>query len=53
MVKADLAQVLLVHPDVRFYVRRILERTFPNVAVLSYGEVPGSVRLKTLGVAEK
>lgn len=53
MVKADLAQVLLVHPDVRFYVRRILERTFPNVSVLSYGEVPGNIRLKTLGVAQK
>lgn len=53
LVRADLPQVLLVHPDVRFYVRRILERTFPNVSVLAYSELGADVSLKTLGVVEK
>jgi flagellar biosynthesis protein FlhA len=53
MVRGDLPQVLLVHPDVRFYIRRILERTFPNVAVLAYSELDAGVRLKTLGVVTK
>ena len=35
--------VLLVHPDVRFIVRKIVESKLPNVHVLSYSEIePGT-----------
>jgi flagellar biosynthesis protein FlhA len=44
--------VLLCHPDVRLYVRRILEKHFPNVIVLGYNELDGDVRLKTVGVVD-
>ena len=52
MVLDGLPQVLLVHPDVRLFVRRIIERTFPNVAVMGYGELPADVKIKTVGVVE-
>lgn len=44
--------VLLVHPDVRLVVRRIIEGTLPHVAVLSYNEVAPGVQLKSVGMVE-
>ncbi|MFA0888251.1 MAG: flagellar biosynthesis protein FlhA [Synergistales bacterium] len=52
LVRGNLPQVLLVHPEVRFFVRRILDRTFPNVVVLAYSEIPRDIRLSTVGVVE-
>ena len=44
--------VLLVHPDVRLVVRRILEGTLPHMAVVSYNEVAQGVQLKSVGMVE-
>jgi flagellar biosynthesis protein FlhA len=52
LLKEGIPQVLLCHPDVRLYVRRILEKHFPNVIVLGYNELDGDVRLKTVGVVD-
>jgi len=52
LVRENLPQVLLVHPEVRFFVRKILDRTFPNVVVLAYSEIPRDIRLSTVGVVE-
>lgn len=52
LLREGLPQVLLVHPDVRLFVRKIIERTFPNVAVMGYGELPGDTRIKTVGIVE-
>jgi flagellar biosynthesis protein FlhA len=52
LVRENLPQVLLVHPEVRFFARKILDRTFPNVVVLAYSEIPREIRLSTVGVVE-
>lgn len=52
LLEQGLPQVVLVHPDVRFYVRKLLERTFPNVVVISYSEVPKDSKINTVGVVE-
>ena len=52
LMKDNLPQVLLCHPDVRFFVRRILEKHFPNVTVLGYNELDGDVKLKTVGIVD-
>ncbi len=52
LMKESIPQVLLCHPDVRLFVRRILEKHFPNVIVLGYNELDGDVRLKTVGVVD-
>lgn len=52
LLKEGIPQVLICHPDVRLYVRRILEKHFPNVNVLGYNELDGDVRLKTVGVVD-
>ncbi len=44
--------VLLVHPEVRLVVRRILEGTLSQVAVVSYNEVAQGVQLKSVGMVE-
>ena len=44
--------VLLVHPDVRLVVRRIVEGTLPHMAVVSYNEVAQGVQLKSVGMVE-
>lgn len=52
MLRANVFQVLLCHPDVRLFVRKIIEKAFPNVAVLGYNELGGDVKLKTIGVVD-
>jgi flagellar biosynthesis protein FlhA len=51
-LKEGFSQVILAHPEVRFYVRKIIERAFSNIAILGYNELPGNVRIKTVGVVE-
>ena len=52
LLEKGLPQVILVHPDVRFYVRKLLERTFPNIVVLSYNEIPKESKVNTVGVID-
>jgi len=41
---------LLTSSGARYFVRQILEASFPQVAVLSHGEVPPGLRVVSLGV---
>src|SRR6056297_124554 len=52
LLRKGLPQVILVHPEVRLFVRKIIERTFPNVAVIGYNELPGDTKIKTVGIVE-
>jgi flagellar biosynthesis protein FlhA len=42
--------VVLCSPTIRMYVRQLLERFLPNVAILSHNEIPPSVRILSLGM---
>ena len=42
--------VVLCSPGIRMYVRQLLERFLPNLAILSHSEVPASVRVLSLGM---
>lgn len=42
--------VILCSPNVRMYVRQLLERFLPNVAILSHSEIPPTVRVLSLGM---
>jgi flagellar biosynthesis protein FlhA len=42
--------VVLCSPAARMYVRQLLERFLPNVAILSHSEIPPSIRVLSLGM---
>jgi flagellar biosynthesis protein FlhA len=42
--------VILCSGNVRMYVRQLLERFLPNVAILSHNEIPPNVRVLSLGM---
>ncbi|MGB9612456.1 MAG: FHIPEP family type III secretion protein, partial [Bryobacteraceae bacterium] len=42
--------VLLTSSGARFFVRQMLEASFPQVTVLSHGEIPPGLRVASLGV---
>jgi flagellar biosynthesis protein FlhA len=42
--------VILCSPTTRMYVRQLLERFLPNVAILSHSEIPPSIRVLSLGM---
>ncbi len=42
--------VVLCSPNVRMYVRQLLERYLPNVVILSHSEIPPNVRVVPLGM---
>jgi flagellar biosynthesis protein FlhA len=42
--------VVLCSPTIRMYVRQLLERFLPNVAILSHNEIPPNVRILSLGM---
>lgn len=52
MAMAGLTPILLVHPDVRFVVRKILEGSLPQLFVISYNEIAQGAQLKSLGTVE-
>jgi flagellar biosynthesis protein FlhA len=52
MLQAGSPPVFLVSPRVRPYFRKLVERTFMGVVVLSYSEVTRDVKLKTVGFVE-
>jgi len=41
--------VLLVQPQIRPHVRRLIERYFPNLPVLSHNEITTQVRIQSIG----
>ncbi len=42
--------VVLCSPGIRMYVRQLLERFLPNIAILSHNEIPPNVRIQSLGM---
>jgi flagellar biosynthesis protein FlhA len=42
--------VLLVSSGARYFVRQILEAQFPQITVLSHGEIPPGIRVVSLGI---
>ena len=52
MSMAGITPVMLVHPDVRFVVRKILEGGLQQLFVVSYNEIVQGVQLKSLGTVE-
>ncbi|MBR1658412.1 MAG: flagellar biosynthesis protein FlhA [Synergistaceae bacterium] len=52
MVVKSLPPVLLVHPDVRLIVRRLIEGSINNIFVVSYNEIVRGVQVKTVGMVE-
>jgi len=45
-----LQPVVLCSPSVRIYLRKILEKFFPNIVVLSHNEITRDVNIKSLGM---
>jgi flagellar biosynthesis component FlhA len=41
--------VLLCSPGIRFQMRKLLEGSFSNLTILSYGEIPGVLNIKASG----
>ncbi len=52
MIVKNLPPVLLVHPDVRLIVRRLIEGSISNIFVVSYNEITRGVQIKTIGMVE-
>ena len=52
MTIKNLPPVLLVHPDVRLIVRRLIEGSISNIFVVSYNEIVRGVQVKTVGMVE-
>ncbi|HET7656929.1 MAG TPA: flagellar biosynthesis protein FlhA [Bacillales bacterium] len=47
---SDQSPIILCSPAIRMYVRQLLERYLPEVAVLSYNELEPNVEVQSLGV---
>ena len=52
MIVKNLPPVLLVHPDVRLIVRRLIEGSVSNIFVVSYNEIVRGIQVKTVGMVE-
>ena len=52
LIVKNLPPVLLVHPDVRLIVRRLIEGSINNIFVVSYNEITRGVQIKTVGMVE-
>lgn len=50
LVEQGYQPLVLVSPAVRPYVRKLLERTMPNIIVLSYAEIDAKVEVQALGM---
>jgi flagellar biosynthesis protein FlhA len=52
MVGQGHTPVFLVSPRIRPYLRKVLDRIFPGIVMLSYGELVGDVDVRTFGVVQ-
>ena len=50
IVEAGNQPIILTSPTIRMYVRQIVDRTMPDVPVLSYNELEPSVEIQSVGV---
>ncbi len=44
--------VVVSSPGVRFYLKRLIERSLPNLKVVSYAEISGDVQIDVVGVVK-
>jgi len=49
---SGLQPIILCSPNARIYLRKILEKFFPNLVVLSHNEIVRDVNIKSLGLVE-
>ncbi len=49
---SGLQPIVLCSPNTRIYLRKILEKFFPNLVVLSHNEIVRDVNIKSLGMVE-
>jgi flagellar biosynthesis protein FlhA len=49
MVAQNMQPVLLCSPGIRFQMRKIMEGSFPNLALISYSEIANGVNVKATG----
>jgi len=52
MVAAGNTPIFLVSPRIRPYLRKVLEKIFPGIAMLSYAELVGEIEIKTFGMVQ-
>ncbi len=52
MIIKNMTPVLLVHPNVRLIVRRLIEGSISNIFVVSYNEIAHGIQIKTVGMVE-
>jgi len=52
MVGQGYTPIFLVSPRVRPYLRKVLDKIFPGVVMLSYGEIVGEVDIRTFGMVQ-
>ena len=49
-VNSGYSPVILTNPTIRRHLRRLIERFVSDVHVLSHSEIPGNIRLESIGV---
>jgi len=49
MLDKGLTPLVICSPNIRQYFRRIIDPAFPNLAVISYGELASDVQVETVG----
>ena len=49
MVKNGFQPVVVTAPGIRIHFKKLVEAVFPNLVVLSYGEIPARVHIESMG----
>ncbi|OEH85836.1 flagellar biosynthesis protein FlhA [Desulfuribacillus stibiiarsenatis] len=52
LVEMGQAPILLVAPNIRYHLKRLIEPVLPDVIVLSYNELESSVEVQSVGMVE-
>ena len=50
LVKNGRQPIVVTSPVVRYHFRKLVEALFPNLIVLSYGEIPPRVQIESIGI---
>jgi len=49
VISRGLTPIIVCSPSVRMYFRKLIESIYPNIAVLSYGELTPTIQIESLG----
>ena len=49
LVKTGYQPIVVTSPGIRLYFKKIVEAAFPNLIVLSYGEIPARINIESIG----